>query len=512
MNVERNDRRRPPLESPTPTVAMSPFSQAPFIVIWETTRACALKCIHCRADAIAHRDPDELSTDEGKRLIDRVAAFGNPPPILVLTGGDPLRRPDVTELVAYGTGVGVSVSLTPSGTAAVTRDKLRRLQDAGLARLAVSLDGATEEAHDAFRGVRGSHRYTVRIIEHARALGLPLQINTTVCRTTAGQLEALAPQIEEMGAVLWALFFLIPIGRAQADYALSAGQVESVLHWAAALSKRVPFGIKTTEAPHYVRVLSSLAADGEASVESRVPHSQAGSSTAAVTSVTASATAAGSKPVTRGGVGRASRAVTDGNGFVFIDHVGNICPSGFLPLASGNVRRDDLVTVYRADALFLSLRDPSRLGGRCGRCEFRERCGGSRARAYALTGDPLAEDPGCAYEPGAVAAIPAIPGGSEVVDPVAREKVLEALQTVLDPELGMSIVDLGLVYDVTVNGGRVAVTMTLTAPGCPIHDSMQEWVRQAVRRTAGVSDVEVAITFDPPWTPDRITFRPGARG
>jgi AdoMet-dependent heme synthase len=304
--------------------------------------------------------------------------------------------------------MGVSVSLTPSGTAAVTRDKLRRLQDVGLARLAVSLDGATAEAHDAFRGVRGSHRYTVKIIEHARALGLPLQINTTVCRTTVGQLEALAPQVAEMRAVLWALFFLIPIGRAQADHALSAGQIESVLYWAAALSRRVPFGIKTTEAPQYVRVLSSLAADRGAIVQPRASHSYDGSSASAPTAAVGPAITIGSRAVTRK-IGRASRAVTDGNGFVFIDHVGNICPSGFLPLAAGNVRRDDLVAVYREDALFLGLRDPSRLGRRCGRCDFRERCGGSRARAYALTGDPLAEDPGCAYEPSTVAAAPPSP-------------------------------------------------------------------------------------------------------
>jgi AdoMet-dependent heme synthase len=479
MNVGRGDGGRLP-ERPALTAASSPFSRAPFIVIWETTRACALKCIHCRADAIARRDPDELSTDEGKRLIDRVAAFGNPPPILVLTGGDPLRRPDVAELVAHGTRTGVSVSLTPSGTAAVTRDKLRRLQDAGLARLAVSLDGATAEAHDAFRGVRGSHQYTVRIIEHARALGLPLQINTTVCRTTAGQLEALAPQIEEMGVVLWALFFLIPIGRAQLDHALSAGQIETVLHWAAALSRRVPFGIKTTEAPQYVRVVSSLAPELPSAVT----------------------------PSFRG-VGRASRAVTDGNGFVFIDHIGNICPSGFLPLVAGNVRRDDLVTAYREDSLFRELRDPSRLGGRCGRCDFRERCGGSRARAYAFTGNPLAEDPGCVYEPGTVAAPQAISGGSDVPVRATLETVMEALGTVLDPELGMSVVELGLIYDVMLDEGRVAITMTLTAPGCPIHDSMSEWVRQAVGRIAGVNEVDVAITFDPPWTPDRITLGPG---
>ena len=442
----------------------SPFDRAPFIVIWETTRACALACVHCRAEAMPRRDPNELTTAEGQGVIDRVAAFGGRPPLLVFTGGDPLRRPDIAELVAHGRARGLSVSLTPSGTAAVTEGKLRALREAGLARLAVSLDGATPEAHDAFRGVRGSHRYTMRIIERARALALPLQINTTVSRQTVADLPALARQVEEFGVVLWALFFLIPVGRARADQGLSGGEIERVLDWAADLATRAQFGIKTTEAPHYFRVLAE---------RGRAPDV----------------------------VGRAGRAVTDGNGFLFIDHVGTICPSGFLPMAAGNVRRDDLVAVYRDHPLFTSLRDPSRLGGRCGRCEYRERCGGSRARAYAATGDPLAEDPGCAYEPARVARPAVIAGGSDARPPVTEAQVTQALRTVFDPELGLSIVELGLVYGVKIEAGTVAITMTLTTPGCPIHDVMSAWVREAVLKIPGVERVEVTLTFDPPWTP-----------
>jgi AdoMet-dependent heme synthase len=461
---------------------MGPFDRAPFIVIWETTRACALACVHCRAAAIPQRDPRELTTDEGQRLMDRVTAFGDPPPLLVLTGGDPLRRPDIVDLVAYGARRGLSVSLTPSGTAAASEARLRALRDAGLARLAVSLDGGTAEVHDAFRGVVGSHRHTLTIMERARALGLPLQINTTVCRRTVKELPGLAHQVEAFGVVLWALFFLIPVGRAEADEALGAGEIETVLEWAAGLTGRYPFGVKTTEAPHFHRVLAH-----RRQLSGGVP------------------TRSLERETDR--IRRADRAVTDGNGFVFVDHTGNICPSGFLPLVAGNVRHDDLVDVYRDSPLFAALRDPARLGGRCGRCEYRGLCGGSRARAFAASGDLLAEDPGCAWQPGARPAA-VIAGGSDAA-PVSESDVRQALATVLDPELGMSIVDLGLVYDVRIRNGAVAITMTLTAPGCPIHDVMPEWVRTAVLRVPGVEAVDVTLTFEPPWTPDRMAPRPG---
>lgn len=347
----------------------TPFASAPFIVIWEVTRACALACVHCRAEAIPHRHPDELTTDEGRALIDRVAGFGPRKPLFVLTGGDPLRRRDIAALVRHGVSRGLSVSVTPSGTAAVTRARLEELRDAGLARLAVSLDGSTAEAHDTFRRVSGSHRFTQRIIDDARTLGLPLQINTTVARQTRADLPAIARTVEQTGAVLWALFFLIPVGRARTADALSAEGIEEVLEWAADLQGRVPFGIKTTEAPHYHRVLAQRRQS------------------------------AGDDATPIRGIGRAGRAVTDGNGFLFIDHLGAICPSGFLPVPAGNVRAHDLVNIYREHPLFRALRDPNQLAGRCGRCDYRTRCGGSRARAYAATRDPLAEDPGCAYQP-----------------------------------------------------------------------------------------------------------------
>jgi radical SAM protein with 4Fe4S-binding SPASM domain len=198
--------------------------------------------------------------------------------------------------------------------------------------------------------------------------------------------------------------------------------------------------------------------------------------------------------------------LTDGNGFLFVDHLGTICPSVFLPIETGNVRTDDLVVIYRDHPLFRDLRDRERLRGRCGACEFRERCGGRRARAWAATGDPLGEDPGCTWQPAARSArpVPAIAGGSDAATAVTPEQVTQALREVFDPELGMSIVELGLVYGIDVRGGAVTVTMTLTAPGCPIHDVMPQWVTEAIRKLPGVERVDVAITFDPPWTPNRI--------
>jgi radical SAM protein len=365
------------------------FDQAPFLLIWELTRACALACVHCRAEAIPRRDPDELSTAEGLALLDAVAAFGRPAPLLVFTGGDPLRRPDVYDLVAEGTARGLRVALTPSGTASVRREKLGRLAAAGLARLAVSLDGATPEAHDAFRGVRGSHAHTIRILREARDSGLSLQVNTTVTRHSRHQLDRLAAQLAELHIALWSVFFLVPTGRGRPEDGVSAQDYEEILNDLYDLAPHAPFGIKTTEAPHYRRVAA----------ERRRGIRRDGRATAPDPGGTASPPATGRPSGGQDGIGRAALGVNDGNGFVFVDHRGNITPSGFLPLAAGNVRHDSLVDVYRAHPLFRELREPDGFHGRCGRCEYRRTCGGSRARAYAMTGDHLGEDPCCLYEP-----------------------------------------------------------------------------------------------------------------
>lgn len=353
------------------------FGRAPFLVIWEVTRACALACLHCRADAMPRRDPRELTTEEGCRLIDRVRAFGDPPPLLVLTGGDPMRRPDLAALVRHAAGAGLKVALTPSGTAAATRVRLAELQQAGLSRLAVSVDGPTPDTHDAFRRVRGSYAWTMRIIEDAVDLGLPLQINSTVSRMTLPYLVGMAARVGELPVTLWALFFLIQTGRATELQEVTPGECERVLDYLYDLSLRVPFGVKTTEAPHYQRVKWTR----EHEHGPALPHSP-------------------SEAPRRRPQFRAPRTVNDGNGFVFVDYLGNVCPSGFLPLPRGNVRTADLCEIYRCDEVFRRLRHPDALAGKCRRCGFRALCGGSRARAFAATGDVMAADPLCVYQPG----------------------------------------------------------------------------------------------------------------
>ncbi len=358
---------------------MNHFSDRPFIAIWEVTQACDLVCVHCRASAQTWRHPLELSTAEGQRLIDEVAEMQIP--VFVLTGGDPLRRPDIFDLVEYAAARGVRISLTPSATPLLTREAIGRLKARGLARLAVSLDGSHAAIHDEFRGVAGSYARTLEAIGWAHEVGLPVQINTTITRRNFHDFEALAERMRALDIVLWSIFFLVPTGRGRLSDLITAEEFEQLFEKIYRLSSNSPFDIKTTEAQHYRRyVLQQTAlARRRHGVRSAAP-------------LTAS-------PRREDGIGRAPRGLNDAKGFVFISHTGEAFPSGFLPLSGGNIRRQTLAEIYRTSPLFISLRDSSQLKGKCGECEFREVCGGSRARAFALTGDPLAEEPCCVYQP-----------------------------------------------------------------------------------------------------------------
>ena len=354
------------------------FDQRPFIVIWETTQACDLACVHCRACAQPVRSALELSTDEAKRLIDQVAELEAP--VFVLTGGDPLKRPDIFELVEYATGRRVRISLTPSATPLLTREAILKLKQSGLARLAISLDGPTAEIHDAFRRVHGSFEWTLRAVQWAREAGLPVQINTTITRHNLQQLDSMISLLERLDIVLWSVFFLVPTGRGSVTDLITAEEFEQVFEKLYETSQRVKFDIKSTEAQHYRRFL----------LQRRTEEKRRGNSRGAF---------AVDSPKTSDGIGRAPRGINDGKGFVFISHLGEVFPSGFLPISAGNVRKQSLTELYRHSPLFTSLRDSANLKGKCGLCEFREICGGSRARAYALTGDVFAEEPCCTWQP-----------------------------------------------------------------------------------------------------------------
>jgi len=355
------------------------FAASPIVVIWEVSRACDLACVHCRASAIPVRESGELTTTEGLRLMRQLRGFGHP--VFVLTGGDPLKRDDIHELIAGAVAEGLPTFLSPSGTPLLTHAALLRARQAGLSGVSISLDGSNAEIHDRFRRVPGSFDWSLEGAAAAAALGLRLQINTTLTRHNLSDLKAIASLVASLEAHRWTLFLLVPTGRAQTDQQVTAAECERVFAWLHDLSVTAPFKIKTTEGPHYRRVTLALQA------EEMARRAAGGADAAAPPHRSVS------------GNGRFVPGLNDGSGFLFINSRGDIQPSGFLPPTAGNVRHDSPVDVYRTHPIFTALRDPDRLGGRCGRCEYRATCGGSRARAYGLTGDYLAEDPLCVYEP-----------------------------------------------------------------------------------------------------------------
>jgi radical SAM protein len=362
------------------------YDETPFLAIWEVTQSCDLACKHCRAAAQPIAHPDELNTAEGKALIDQIADMHVP--IFVFTGGDPLKRKDVFELIRYASSKDVKVALTPSATPLLTRDAIFKMKEAGLVRLGISLDGSTPEIHDTFRGLTGAWARTIQAIEWAAEAGLPIQVHTTISRHNAQDLDNLCNLFEKLNIVMWNVFFLVPVGRGQLGDLLSGEEFEQVFGKIYELSHRVSFQIKTTEAMHYRRYLLQHNLE-ERRMGHGHPHGgaheyEAGAPTSDAQTRTA---------------GWATRRVNDGKGFLFVSHVGNVYPSGFLPIHAGNVKETPLSEIYRKAPIFKALRDTSRLKGKCGACEYKEICGGSRARAYAVTGDPLAQEPCCIYEP-----------------------------------------------------------------------------------------------------------------
>jgi len=352
------------------------FDRAPRRVYWEVTRACDLACRHCRAEAAPEPDPSELDPEEGLRLIAELAEFGSPLPHLVLTGGDPLKRADLFALIAGARRRGFSVSVAPSATPLLSATIIARLKAAGVEAISLSLDGSDAARHDALRRIDGCFDRTLVAARACAAVGLPFQVNTLVSEETLDDLPAIHSLATELRAARWSLFFLVAVGRGAVLKPITAEACEKLFEHLLDLGDGGGAGrgpiITTTEAPHFRRVVIERAR-------------RAGRGEAALP---------------QGHMGHGA-GIRDGNGIMFISHTGEVHPSGFFPLAAGETRTADPVALYRDSDLFRTLRRPDLLTGRCGRCEYAESCGGSRARAFAATGDPMAEDPLCSYEPAA---------------------------------------------------------------------------------------------------------------
>ncbi len=349
------------------------YSDKPFIAIYEATRACDLACVHCRAAAEPIPYPDELDTRQALDLIHQIAEWKVP--LFVITGGDPLKRADIMDLIRECAKLDMNFALAPSVTPLLTCDKLKELKEAGLKGISISIDGADAKTHDTFRGIPGTFKRCVETMAYVQQLGMRLQVNTTVGKHNQTQIWDIARLLKPYGIERWSVFFLVPTGRADKSQAFNASESEVVLNQLYDILREGWFDIKTTEAHHFRRVILQRAGVKPDKLEEAIQR--------------------GVDP----GLIRAALGVNDGRGFVFISHTGEVCPSGFLPIPGGNVKSQPLADIYQKNDMFVKLRDSDALQGKCGRCEYRYYCGGSRARSYALTGDMMGADPFCVYQP-----------------------------------------------------------------------------------------------------------------
>jgi heme b synthase len=339
------------------------------LVAWETTRNCNLACVHCRASATMGPYDGELGTEEALRLLDQIAEVGKP--IIILTGGEPLLRSDIFEIARYGTALGMRMVMALNGTL-ITAKVARQLKDAGIQRISVSLDGSSPETHDRFRQVKGAFEGTLKGVDFLKNAGLEFQINTTITKTNLDQIPKIQQLAVDLGAVAHHIFLLVPTGRGKyiVDQEIDAAEYESTLNWFYDQREKTPLQLKATCAPHYYRILRQRAkADG----------------------LSVSFQTHGLDAVTRGCLG--------GVGFCFISHRGIVQPCGYLDLNSGDVRQTSFAEIWHHSDIFVKLRNYDKLKGKCGRCEYKQVCGGCRARAYEATGDFMSEEPLCSYQP-----------------------------------------------------------------------------------------------------------------
>ena len=372
---------------PAVPVSKVDYGSRPMLVFWETTRACQVACRHCRASAVTAALPGELDPAEGRSLVEQVAGFGRPYPILVLTGGDCLLRADLFDLVEYATTLGVPVALSPSVTPALTAQMVARIASSGVKAVSISLDGASAATHEGVRAIEHHFEDTLAAIKSLVSAGLTVQVNTTVMRENLHELADVAALVQQTGAQIWEVFFLVHVGRGVAAGAITPDEHEDVCHFLYDAST-YGFIVRTVEAPFFRRVVAQRRGGGSA------PGS-------AVYRELAQRLTSLLGPSTRRPSAHTA-ATRDGKGILFVAHDGEVYPAGFLPLGLGNLRERPLSTIYRDDELLKRIRGTS-FQGRCGRCEYADLCGGSRARAFAASGDPLGEDPACVFQPEAEA-------------------------------------------------------------------------------------------------------------
>jgi heme b synthase len=342
----------------------------PRLVFWELTSACNLKCVHCRACPIDERSPEDLTTEEGKTLIEQIASFAKP--VLVLSGGEPLVRPDVFELAQYGASMGLRMALATNGTL-VTPEVARQIKESGIQRVSVSIDGASAKSHDAFRGTPGAFVEAWRGIEYIESAGVPFQINTTVTKHNIAEIPDILSLAIERGAVALHMFLLVPTGCGKEiadDEMIEPQEYERVLNWFYDRSKDVKIGLKATCAPHYFRIMRQRAKEEGVRI---TPETH------------------GFEAMTKGCLA--------GSAVCFVSHKGEVYPCGYLPVSAGNVRKQHFKEIWDNAEVFKVLRDEDNLQGKCGYCEFRRVCMGCRARAYGYTGNYLDPEPYCVYSP-----------------------------------------------------------------------------------------------------------------
>jgi AdoMet-dependent heme synthase len=361
------------------------ITSPPRLLFWETTKRCNLRCVHCRAEASEDLLPGELTTAQALGVLDSIANYAKP--LLIFSGGEPLYRKDLFEILAHARSLGFRMALATNGTL-IDQAMAKRIRESGVARVAVSLDGPTPEIHDVFRQVKGSFARTVRALELLRAEGLSTQVNTTVTRHNLETLPRMLEVVKELGVDAFHIFLLVPVGcglTIEEEKQIKPGEYEKVLKWFYRAMETSDLEMKATCAPHFFRVAAQEMQrnpSGAGRFEEQIKRHQA---------KTGHGHPSGLHAMTRGCLA--------GSGVGFISHDGRVYPCGYLPLEAGDLKRQPFQEVWETSRVFHSLRNPNLLGGKCGLCEHKVACGGCRARAYGVTGDYLGEEPFCAYIP-----------------------------------------------------------------------------------------------------------------